>query len=179
MTVTGTFRVDIRPYSGFSDPSLPIASYIGQGGLVGDASAGDLFFNFIFQDGDEPRISEMFNLEQYSIDTNSTADIEGALQTLRMDQLAPNRPASPQIWRFVVINIGGLLSPISAIQMRDPMLPLWLGAPNGDEGDKGIRIQMPNNDLEFYAVTLQGYIWGPRSVLADGGPRRPANGFFG
>ena len=172
-----SFRVDVRPYTGYDDPSLPIAAWISQGGVAGDASGGVLTMTFLFQRDDDARVTELFNLEQISIDTDANADDEFLLRTVNMDNLAQNRPASPQMWSLIVEGIPSVN--MAALRDRSPALPLWIGAPNQDEGDVGLRIQVTNTDLRLYAVTLQGYMWGPRSVLAPGGPRRPVGGLFG
>ncbi len=177
MSVAVRFRVDVRPYSAYDDPSLPIASWISQGGVAGDASGGIIVMDIPFQRDEGAQISELFNLEQLSFDTSSATNREGILSTVGMDSLAPNRPASPQKWQFFVESAVSLA--ISALDTDSLLLPLWLGSPNRNEGDGGLRIEIVNIDLLLYAFTLQGYMWGPRSVLAQGGPRRPVGGLFG
>ena len=176
MSVGGDFRVDIRPYSGFTDPSLPIAAWIAQAGIAGDASGGLMIMDFDFQTDTEPLTSELFNLEQFSFDLSVATDREGTIETRNMDNLALNRPASPQKWKF---RCDQAATGIAALQDVANQLPWWFGSPNRDEGASGIRILMANIDLLLYAATLQGYVWGPRSVLAEGGPQRPLRGLFG
>jgi len=171
------FRVDIRPYSGYEDPSLPIASWISQAGAAGNASGGSFNMGFFFQLDGDPLISELFSLEQISFDTSVETNRNLLLQTVNMDNLAPNRPGSTQFWKFQIDAVFS--TGVSAIPLANTMLPLWLGSPNRDEGDSGLRITTSNTDLVLYAATLQGYMWGPRSVLAQGGPRRPTGGLFG
>jgi len=178
VTVSGDFRVDVRPYSGYRDPGLPIASWIAQAGSVGDASGGVVIQDFFVQLDGAPHISELYNLEQISVDTSSGTVRDVVIETRQMDILAPNRRASPQKWKLVSSGVLGNTN-ITATQLLNSMLPLWLGSPNRDEGDAGLRLTWTNIDLLLYAATLQGYIWGPRSVLAEGGPRRPVGGLFG
>jgi len=173
------FRVDIRPYTGYGDPSLPIATWIAQAGAVGDASGGVLNMTFPFQRDDDAQISELFNLETIAADTSTSVGREAILESFNMDTLAPNRPASNKFWRFRLNDASGI-SGFAAMDMDVAnTLPFWLGSPNRVEGDSGLRVRFANIDLLLYAVDLQGYIWGPRSVLADGGPRRPVGGLFG
>lgn len=179
MSVGFAFRVDIRPYSGYSDPSLPIAAWIAQGGAVGNASGGALTMSFLFQRDEDAQISELFNLEQISFDTSTDVNRVGMLSTINMDTLAPNRPVSDQIWRIDTFGDGGPIGLSAGNLDRLLQHPLWLGAPNRVEGDSGLRVTWPNVDLLLYLVTLQGYMWGPRSVLANGGPQRPVGGLFG
>lgn len=177
MTVSATFRVDIRPYTGYSDPGLPVAAWIAQGGVAGDASGGLIFMNFNFQRDEDAQISELFSLDQMHADTSSSVSRIGLLETRNMDALSQNRPLTDQIWRFQTLG-GPTGSGFSAIALIGDPLPFWLGAPNRVEGESGLRVTWLNIDLLLHLVTLQGYMWGPRSVLAEGGPRRPVGGLF-
>ena len=177
MTVFADFRLDIRPYSGYDNPALPVGAWIAQGSLVGDASGGLAIMNFrIHADGD-PQISELFNLEQIAFDTTGTASQAVILIARNMDSLAPNRPAFDQRWAFNTLPVAGVS--FTALRLdRATILPIWLGGTNPNEGSADIRLEMNNVDGLFYLATLQGYLWGPRSVLAQGGPQRPPNGLF-
>jgi len=177
MTVSGDFRIDVRPYSGYVEPSLPIAAYIGQGSLIGDASGGTINFSFVYQRNDDAQISEMFNLEQLAMDSSLNDFLPVTMRLVAMDSLSQNRPAFGQIWSLELDAISG--STDTALSSRRPQLPLWFGSPNRDEGDGLVRFTTVNTDLALYAVTIQGYMWGPRSVLAPGGPQRPVGSLFG
>jgi len=179
VTVTGVFRYDVRPYSGYSDPGLPVAAYVAQAGLAGDASGGTAVLNFIFMGEQEEQITELFNLEQISIDTDSATVENILMETVNMDTLARNRAASPQKWHLSTVALpatGDSALPVE--QMAG--FPLWLGAPNllAVSGTAQLRFRFNNADLRLYAITIQGYIWSARSILAEGGPRRPAEGLF-
>ena len=175
MSVVGSFRIDIRPYSAYDDPSLPVASWIAQAGIAGDASGGTVLVDFLFQEEAQP-ISELFNLEQIAVDTDANATDEYLIQTRGMDSLAPDRPASPQKWQA---QTNSLLATESATSLHEEIgLPLWLGSPNNRDSTGALRFVFVNTDLRLFAVTVQGYMWGPRSILAQGGPRRPVGGLF-
>lgn len=178
MSVSVDFRVDIRPYTAYEDPSFPIAAWIAQGGLAGDASGGTVFMFFRFQLDEDAQISELFNLEQISFDVTSATNRDFLLETVNMDTLSQNRRASPQRWQFITEGITTLAEGATEL-LKGSILPVWLGTPNREEGDAGLRILSANIDLMLYAATLQGYMWGPRAILAPGGPRRPVGGLFG
>jgi len=179
VSVFGTFRIDTRPYTGYTDPGLPIGSWIAQAGLVGDASGGILRMNFLIEREGGVRVSELYNIEQFSADTSSSTGRDITLATINMDRLAPTRQASPQKWRMATIVGGDGTSAIDTAKLMG--LPYWLGAPDVDTpaGDKGFSVTFLNIDLLLFAATVQGYFWGPRSVTAPGGPRRPVAGFLG
>lgn len=178
MSVFTTFRLDIRPFSGYADPSLPIAAWVAQGDTVGDASGGTITLEFRIHIDTDPVTSEFYNLEQIQFDASSESIRDVMLQTRNMDSFTPERTLFDQRWQFETIGVGGVS--FSALPLdRANMLPLWLGAPNKNEGDAGIRLVTTNGGVGVqYLATLQGYLWGPRSVLAEGGPRRPVGGLF-
>ena len=175
MTVVGSFSYDIRPYTGHAVPGLPIASYIAQGGLAGDASGGNVIFTFVFMGEQEEKITELFNIEQVEVDTDAAAVETFIIETVNMDTLSRNRSASKRKWHGSTAIHGS----DSALRLHQTLThPLWLGSPNLDAraGTAGIRFSFTNTDLRLYAVTIQGYIWGSRSILATGGPQRPVGG---
>lgn len=177
MTVSVDARVETRPFSGFNDPALPTGSYIAQVGVAGDASGGIVLIDFEFMNEGNPLNNQMYNLEQISIDTSTAASEVFEMETLNMDRLAPTRGASPKKWRWVTS--AGIAASMLPVQQLSG-LPLWLGAPNQEapSGSALLRFNCTNTDLRLYAITIEGYIWGPRSVLAPGGPQRPARGFM-
>jgi len=176
MAVTTSFDVHPRPYSGYANPSLPIASYIAQGTEVGNGTGGSLFLQFLFQRAAARDVSELYNLEQFSIHVDEAADIGANLETLAMDHLFGQEPAILQRYSLLLDFAGVGLG--NASQVRDQgALPLWLGRPQTGL-DAGIRLEFVNTLLVNYSATIQGYIWGPRAVLAAGGPQRPPQGYF-
>ena len=176
MAIGFSERVDIRPYSGYDDPSLPTATWVAQAGRAGDASGGNINLDFLFQRDDDALTSELYSLEQIAIDVTSGTAQGGSIQTINMDDLAPNRPLTDQLWSF---SLNPAISGLASLRMDLSMLlPLWLGSPNRAEGDSGIRFFLTNVNLRLYQIVIQGYQWGPRSILAPGGPRRPVGGLF-
>ena len=174
MTVVGQFSYDIRPYSGYQPPGLPIGAYIAQGGLAGDASGGSVIFTFLYMTEQEEKITELFNIEQLEIDTDGAAQTL-MMETVNMDSLSRNRPASKRKWQSVTVaHVGDAAIPVDSSLTR----PIWLGSPNIDAraGTAGFRVSFVNIDLRLYAVTIQGWIWSSRSILAPGGPQRPVGG---
>ena len=178
MSVVADFRVDIRPYSAYDDPGLPVASWIAEAGSVGDASGGIVRQDYLFHRDDGNQVSELFSIEQMAVDTTRVATVDVILATESMDSLAANRPATNQKWTFQCINVGVLGGNVADFEGNN-LLPLWLGAPNRVEGDSGISFTFINVDLILYFTSVQGYMWGPRAMMAPGGPRRPVGGLYG
>jgi len=178
VTVLLTSRVDTRPYAGYDDPSLPIASYIGQAAVAGNATGGIVVITFPFQIAEALRVTELFNLEQYACETNNGVSEQVVIRTVQMDSLVSNiRPLVEQRW---VSNCIGAGNGVSATVVQDlGGMPIWLGAPSSQGFDAGLSFQFTNVDLRIYVVTVMGWMWGPRSILAPGGPQRPPFGYLG
>lgn len=176
MTVQGDFRVEVKPYSGYDNPSLPIASWIASGTLTGDATGGAVQFTFLFQVAESDNVSERYDLEQLAIDVEIGTNVVVMMEAQGMEQLAfPSRNVEEQRWAMQVLTDG---SGRAAVPLADLAgLPIWLGMPIFGV-DAGVRLRFLNIDTIVYNATLHGYIWGPRSVLAPGGPQRPPNGYF-
>lgn len=179
MPVIVNFRTEVRPYSGYAERQFPIGAWIASGTLTGDASGGFVQANFLFQFGQQALVTEMYNLEQFSVDMGVAAapSIQAELQTRNMDILAPGRTIGVQRWQFALLSDG---AGNSINQLADQAgLPIWLGAPHTPLLECGIRWQFVNALDQVFTITCQGYIWGSRSVLAPGGPQRPPFGIFG
>ncbi len=177
MSVASNFRIETRPYSGYADPSLPVGAWITQGVLAGNATGGAVQMNFLFQFGNNPLNSQLYSLEQFTAETNASVTEVADFETINMDRLTPNLvlPVTRQQFPVIADGIGSAIA-----QLGDMAgLPFWLGGPNTALLECSIRFQFTNTNLRVYTVSAQGYIWGPRSVTAPGGPQRPPNGFFG
>lgn len=177
MTVAGSFRTEVRPYSGYIQPALPVGAWIAFGVLTGNGSGGFVQLNFLFQFGNNPLNSQLYSLEQFTAETNAAATEPGDFELINMDRLTQQTDLEVTRQSFAAISdgVGSAIVP-----MREMAgLPFWMGGPNTALLECGLRFQFANTNLRVYTVSCQGYIWGPRSVLAPGGPQRPPNGFFG
>jgi len=176
MSVVANFRVDTRPYAGYSDPGFPIASYVASGSLTGDGTGGIVQITFIFQNNEADIVTERYNLEQLHVDAESAVNVACIMQAQGMDHRAfPFQVLIEQRWGMVLITDTVGDAPVSLGDLAG--LPLWLGMPQ-PEVDAGVRFQFTNTDTIVFNASIQGFIWGPRSILVDGGPKRPPNGYF-
>jgi len=179
MSTSAIFRVETRPYSGYAEPAFPIASWIAQGSIIGNATGGSATIVLQISAGEATPVSEMYNLEQLHVDTQAPVTEQIIMATQFMDNLAPNRPAAEQSWVIPLTTTGANDSVMALIQNAG--LPIWLGAPLAVFGagvSSALTFEWQNVNLQASEVTAQGYIWGPRSVLAPGGPQRPPFGLF-
>jgi len=178
VTLFTTFRVNTRPYTGYVDPSLPIGAWIASGSATGNATGGSLFMAFLVQIAETQRVTELYNLEQLAVHIDELAIVRGIMRTEQMDVLNPNvRATEVQAWQ---LDLQAGESPDAALPLASStVLPLWLGAPTDGDVDAGLQFEFANANGRVHHVTCQGYIWGPRCVVAPGGPQRPPFGFYG
>lgn len=176
MSLTAAFDVITRPYSGYADPTLPIAAYIAQGVQTGDGSGGFLNLQFLFQLAAARDVSNLYNLEQFAVFSDQGVTIGANLDTVAMDHTGGPTVAFLQRWNLL-LTFAGLGLGVAAPLSDQGALPLWLGRPQTGV-DAGVQFQFVNSPGDNFTAVIQGFIWGPRSVLADGGPQRPPSGYF-
>jgi len=176
VTIQVEFRFETRPYTGYVDPAFPIGAWIGSGRLLGNATGGVAQMNFLAQQSEAQRVTELYNIEQVAVSVDHNSTILAAMFTEQMDVLNPNvRATQVQRWRILLTSDSN-----DAIMSLGDLagLPIWLGAPTDGGAAAGISFTFPNIDTRNYDVTVQGYIWGPRSMVAPGGPQRPPFGYM-
>lgn len=177
MTVAGNFRTEMRPYSGYDEPQLPIGAWIGAGDIVGDATGGFVQMNFLFQFGQQPLNPNLFNVERFTAEVSANTTQRANIEDRNMDNLAPGRPVGVERWSFELTGDGVSNAIVSVASQSG--LPMWLGQCVEALLECGVRFQFVNTTLLTFTVRCQGYVWGPRSILAPGGPQRPPFGFLG
>ena len=117
--------------------------------------------------------SQLYNLEQLDIRSTAASDVDVMLRVLVMD---PPMLSDRRIG-FTLGNLTGLGRGITPTDQRG-LRGLWFGTP-AQIGTSGlVAIQMVNQDTHTLHVSAQGYIWGARSVMADGGPQRPPSSLY-
>jgi len=173
--VTLTIPVQ-RPWRGYDDPGLPVGMWVSQGVVTGDASAGQMAITTVFRPEGARVSGRFFNVEQVEAQI-SPSNSNGVFFFLAdMDTVGDTVMVDRQ-W-------GGILASNSSVGIlrheRLPPLPWFLGAPRRDTGSFSSQFQVgtPNVDLSTWLVTLQGYIWEPRSMMAQGGLRRPIDSLY-
>ncbi len=178
MSVTGSSPVAYRRFNGWQDPALPEGTWLGSVTVSGDASGGTVTASLDFAEATEARLnSRMFSLEELGLSVNAV----GADQDTRVatDNLGRDGPAAFQ-HRFELL-LANLSSTDTAQLLATQLgfLPLWLGAMRVPLVRSRIFSTGVNptvgSDWRFEAA---GYWWGSRSILVDGGPKRPPNGLY-
>jgi len=174
MTVAANFPVIQRPWAGYTDPGLPVGMWIAQGSLLGDASGGNQTIFFNFKGEGEPLGARFYNLEQ--VEVHSTRSVTQQNGTINLDNF-DIVGSTGLINRRILVSIFAEGTTNSS--MPPLRLPIFVGRPQLVDLASDIALQMANVDLETIFFTGQGYIWEPRSLLMDGGLRRPLESLYG
>lgn len=178
MSITTESRVEMRPWNGFEDPGLPEGAWVASDIVSGDGSGGFMRVNFNFFLANDPLSSRMFSLEQWSagFGTSLLGDALGLIQITGFDRLTTARLMQDRFYAFDLID-----TLLVATAARPEQFPrsIWLGPPGEAGTGAAVSFQTANLNTVGMRVTAQGYVWGPRSRLAAGGPRRPPGPVFG
>lgn len=177
MTVLGELSVTYRRYSGYAAPALPEGYWLGVVTVVGDASGGALVLTHLFSLGSPKLNSRIFSLDQYSIfSLNEAANRGVAISTLNMGIDGPS--AIINRWDLT-LDANGASTTSSPDTNAQNVLPMFLGAMRFPSIQLRLTATMANPGAGVtYQFEAQGYWWGPRAVLVDGGPQRPATGLY-
>ncbi len=179
MTVLGTPRlIQIMPFSGYKDPSLPIGVWIGGAAVQGNVSGGVMTAVVIFALASTPYSGNRYSLEQLS----AQEDLEDAAHNYSL--IADNMEAVTSEGinqRHLVVGSlsaapggGTMINSVSSSDMKGR----WLGGQAIHQAQSSLLMSVANLQTNILQMVAHGYVWGPRSILAEGGPRRPVNGLF-
>lgn len=175
MAVVFSETVAYRRFNGYSDPRMPEGMWFAVGGGAGDATGGLFSIQLIFSLTTQPQLSSrLFSLEQFYIDKTDATIVDWRLRTENMD--GPPNFAMRNTFRIRTTNAGTISSNLDPVSTT--MLPLFLGSQRIAGILAHLAISGTNVNLAVREFGAQGYWWGPRSVLADGGPSRPASGLY-
>lgn len=175
MSTTSEVRITTLGWAGYDDPRLPISSYIAQGGTSGDGTGGTMAIRVTYHPAGPQAHGLMYNIEQLSGHTGQNNSTQVQLLTENLGHITPTRPLTATAVGVQYIPRGSL----ATMDTSSIKLPWWLGAPNLLGGRSSVDFATLNTDADSINVVVYGYIWGPRSTLAPGGPQRPPGAVFG
>jgi len=177
MSVVDTSQVAYRRAQGYAQPGLPEGYWLGSVTMEGDASGGTITGSLIFSEATPALNSRIYSLEQFALFTlNEDADREINLFT---DNLGHDGPAALTN-RWTLSTLGEAAGTNSALRPESAtLLPLFLGSMRivGIVTRIGVLLSNPGAARD-YRFEAQGYWWGARAVLVDGGVKRPPNGLY-
>lgn len=175
MSVQAVFPVIQRPWKGYEDPGLPVGMWVAQGTVTGDMSGGSQDIFFVFKGEGEPLGARYYNLEQLEIHHTSPVNRQGSLHLNNFDIVGTTGLVNRQIhFNLLADNVTD-----SSLRTGDVRLPIFVGRPQLVDLEAQIQCRLNNITTEVLFCTGQGYIWEPRSLLTDGGLRRPLDSLYG
>lgn len=173
------------PWRGYDDPSLPEGVWWGTVLVAGDASGGSQTATIQFKQEGQAISGDIFSLEELNAFAGVSSEL---LATLRTTNMAPF-PGAAFPNRFYSMVLKDMAASNGSTALRGGRggdegmmkLPTMLGAASGGAGAvAAVGVEIGNQGVGVgLAITAMGYRWGPRSVLAPGGPQRPARSVFG
>lgn len=177
MSVSGFATIVPRMWRGFENPSYPVGAWIANFVVIGDVSGGVMQVIFPFKEDGQLVSGRFYNIEQMStfVSTIAGAPFNGFIRVLGFETLGPFI-IGERNWRYDLVAASTV---VSAGQDFPPM-PLFLGQSGRLEGTSS-EMQIGTNNIPgtIFSVDVQGYIWEPRSVLAEGGLKRPVDVLYG
>lgn len=177
MTVKFSAHVAQRAWRGYDDPGLPVGQWISQGAVAGDATGGEMIVSFIFRAGGAAASGRYYNLEQIEAFHSDPLNQDMALQATNWDELGDVGLINRQ-WQAFLKGNSNFVAAMSTSEQFP--LPIFLGLTSPVPAlSCELEISTNNANMESLVVTGQGYIWEPRSVLAEGGLRRPVDSLYG
>lgn len=178
MSVISNGPVVPRMWRGYDDPGLPVGAYIGHNVVTSDATGGNANIEFDFKLQGEPASGRFYNIEQVNIFVTAAALVEGSMAVRLFDRTGPFQVSVRQ-YRFELQRDGAGNACLHHFQGFPP-LPLFLGQSTRLANELSrVAFQIPNIDLVVFQVVIQGLIWEARSILSEGGLRRPIDSVYG
>lgn len=179
MTVLLTSLVAVRPFRGYDDPGLPSGYWHFFLSALADASGGGLSVAARFQIAGSPNPSQLYSLETLMINrSGGVGTVNLRFQQQNMDNV-PNMGSNGALFHIYTMQVTDqIFGSEQAIFDASRFLPFFMGQPIDNNLSSGFQIDDANNNVGDLAVRAGGYFWGPGSINAPGGPRRPIDGLY-
>lgn len=173
MSIGGDLPITHLPWNGYLDPGLPAGHWQGSIQVTGDASGGVAVLTFLFAQGNNSVNERMYNIELMEFRISDDVVQTGIMNIINMGFLL-SRSISLPLNPVVPVDVA-----VSALDHSAFRLPIWLGSQSVPGTPSSIEFNFGNENAPNFRAIVQGYFWEPRSLLAPGGPRRPAEALYG
>jgi len=176
MSVVAEIVIEGRRYSGWVDPRYPIGYWQASLSVTGDATGGLAAIDLVFQ-GAEPA---NLNSQLYSVERVAASQNNGSNQLISLEAVNMGGPANQGfIHRYVIPMTGRTGGGQAALDGGSfTFLPWFLGSQRTPGIKASVSFVTANVDTVITTFEAEGYRWGARSVLVDGGPQRPPTGLY-
>lgn len=180
MSVALLVPIQHRPFRGYDDPGLPNGIWLIQSGVLGDGSGGSLTLDIVFKDGSRavPESSQLYDIEQMTVFSTLDGSHIIDINPSNWDDLTPGSTgtvATAFAAQLTTFDVGSG----SALGGEVAMSPTkwFLGQVRKNTTNTIVRFRMTNTAVSL-AVKAEGFYWGPESLNAPGGPRRPVDSLY-
>ena len=175
MAIVQTTPITRREFAGFDDPSLPEGIYQAGAFTTGDGTGGNITQIFEFNSSAARRDARFYSLEYLTL--TQAGDGGSREIELAITNLGSVLGAIFRRWRFQ------FLSSVSLARTALPgdvysFLPVFLGRQSLPNSNSTVFFTLANTDTVITSYTIEGYMWGARSINAPGGPSRPLQGMY-
>jgi len=174
MSVIIDAHVAPRSWRGFDSPGMPIGTWIGHNALIGDATGGTMTIQFVFKEEGQAVTGLFYSIEQFDIFTTSHLNTFGGIRVLGFEQTP-----------FIIGERHGhfFLDPTGPVFSGGhsfPTTPYFVGQSHFlRSGGSFVTVTLTNQNITVLSAVLMGYIWEPRSILAEGGLQHPTTALWG
>jgi len=175
MSVSQVVPVHFRPWRGYATSGLPTGMWIAQGTILGDAGGGQRSVIMRFKEEGDPLGGRFYNIEQIECHWTDAGVTGGSLTLTNFDILSSSGLVNREI--ILVARTDGVTT--AGLVTGETRLPIFVGRPTLVGVSSQLEFATVNVDSDTFFATAQGYIWEPRSLLVDGGLRRPVDGLYG
>jgi len=171
VSVLNSLPAEYRRFNGYTDPRYPEGFWFGRVAVTGDATGGVAALTIQFNTDLTRVSSRIFSLEQLSVFSDETNNRNLSLSVGEL-----GGPTGVQLRGFYQMLMVTFVNGNALFET--PFLPLFLGAQNRVGLASFVAVTGANVDTVVMDFEAQGYWWGPRSILAEGGPQRPPTGLY-
>jgi len=179
MSITTRTVIVPRLWRGYLDPGLPSGGYISNVISVGNGTGGNHAVAFQFKPQLEAASGRYYNIEQINMFASDATARTVSLQLVQFEEVG-NLGIATRHDRFRLVGDGTGNATIDYGQLEPPPFPMFLGKTTRTVSlFSEVVFSTLNVDLVVLGVTIQGYIWDPRSTMSPGGLRRPLDSLYG
>ena len=178
MSIFATAPIIPRLWRGYDDPGLPVGNYISHQVVVGDLSGGVMEIQFQFKTTGSGGSGRLFNVEQINVHRTVASSLTGYFKAVGWESVS-GFVVGERIWpmSLIAISIDGTAA---ADALSLPRYPLFLGQTRQEVAiNSDFEVATVNTNTIVLQAVIQGYIWEPRSIMAQGGLRRPLEALYG
>lgn len=171
-----------RIWRGYDDPGLPTGMWYGWVSAVGDGTGGDVILDLLLENAEASPGTPGLTGNHYNIEAISAQSTLSSATVAAMELINLTPPVEGAALFTRTFSLPMALNELNdnAILIGDLLpRPLFIGSRQLPAVSCIIRFTQDNNSGETIIFYAEGYVWGARSLQAEGGLRRPVGSLYG